>query len=128
MARLADLVFDSPRPAVAARFWAAALDGYRVAPYDQAELDRLRQQGITDVEDDPSVLVEPLGGGPRVWFQLVPEAKTAKNRMHPDLFAADLETEVSRLIGIGASVTSRYPDHVVLADPDGNEFCLFPAG
>jgi hypothetical protein len=128
MARLGDLVFDSARPAVAARFWAAALDDYQVAPYDQAELDRLRQLGITDVEDDPTVLVQPLGAGPRLWFQLVPEAKTAKNRMHPDLFAADLEAEVSRLIGIGASVASRYQDHVVLADPDGNEFCLFPAG
>ena len=74
MIRIRDVVFDCRHPASLARFWAAALDGYRVAPYDQAELDRLRAAGIDDPEDDPTVLVEPsLAGAPRLWFQLVPD-------------------------------------------------------
>ncbi|WP_437051325.1 VOC family protein [Streptomyces sp. enrichment culture] len=124
MARLGDIVFDCARPAATARFWAAALDGYAVAPYDEAELARLRSLGITSTEDDPTVLVEPAGAGPRLWFQLVPEAKTGKNRVHPDLFTADLHAEVRRLTALGAAVRSSHPDHVVLADPEGNEFCV----
>ena len=72
---------DCARPASLARFWAAALDTYRVALYDDEELDRLRSIGVTDVEDDPTVLVEPSDGrGPRLWFQRVPESKHGKNR------------------------------------------------
>ncbi|MQY32705.1 hypothetical protein SRB17_06590 [Streptomyces sp. RB17] len=52
MARLRDIVFDCAHPAATARFWAAALDGYAVAPYDDAELARLRSLGITSTEDD----------------------------------------------------------------------------
>jgi glyoxalase superfamily protein len=124
MARLRDIVFDCAHPAATARFWAAALDGHAVAPYDDAELERLRGLGITSVEDDPTVLVEPVDGGPRLWFQLVPEAKIVKNRVHLDLCAADPEAEIRRLTALGASVRARYPDHVLLADPEGNEFCL----
>ncbi len=58
VAVLADIVFDCARPAMLARFWAAALDDYQVAPYDEEELARLRSIGITDVEDDPTVLVD----------------------------------------------------------------------
>ncbi|MGW4827069.1 VOC family protein [Amycolatopsis japonica] len=88
MARLRDVVFDCRHPASLARFWAAALDGYEVAPYDEEELDRLRSLGFSGPEEDPSVLVE-AASGPRLFFNLVPEAKL-----------------------------------VVLADPEGNEFCL----
>ena len=77
MARLRDVVFDSRHPASIARFWAAALDGYQVAPYDEAELARLRRNGILDPEDDPTVLVEGPDGRPRIFFQLVPEQSTA---------------------------------------------------
>ncbi|MFI0412252.1 VOC family protein [Actinomadura sp. 3N508] len=128
MALLRDIVFDCARPAATARFWAAALDGYAVAPYDDAELARLRSMGITSVEDDPTVLVEAVGGGPRLFFQLVPEGKRVKNRVHLDLVAAepdaDTEAEIRRLTALGATVQARYPDNVVLADPEGNEFCL----
>ncbi|MCT9083286.1 VOC family protein [Streptomyces fulvoviolaceus] len=126
MARLHDIVFDCARPAATARFWAAALEGYAVAPYDDAELARLRALGITRIEDDPTVLVEPADGGPRLWFQLVPEAKSVKNRVHPDLRAADVAAETQRLTGLGATVRARYTDHLLLADPEGNEFCLVP--
>ncbi|TDB80857.1 VOC family protein [Actinomadura sp. KC216] len=124
MALLRDIVFDCARPAATARFWAAALDGYAVAPYDDAELARLRSMGITSVEDDPTVLVEAAGGGPRLFFQLVPEGKSVKNRVHLDLVAVDAEAEIRRLTALGATVLARYPGNVVLADPEGNEFCL----
>ena len=125
MARLRDIVFDCAHPAATARFWAAALDGYAVAPYDDEELARLRALGITDIEDDPTVLVESSLGGPRLFFQRVPEGKSGKNRVHPDLRAADPEAETERLTRLGATVVARYADHVLLADPEGNEFCLF---
>lgn len=66
MASLADVVFDCTRLALHARFWAEALDGYRLAPYDDDELARLPSLGIDDLDDDPTVLLESAdGGGPR---------------------------------------------------------------
>jgi hypothetical protein len=123
-----EVVFDCTHPASLARFWAAALDGYQVAPYDDTELARLRAMGVDDPEDDPSVLVEPTSGsGPRLWFTRVPEPKTVKNRVHLDLRAADVEAEAERLIGLGARVLGRVEDWLVLADPEGDEFCVQPA-
>jgi hypothetical protein len=124
MARLHDVVFDSHHPASIARFWAAALDGYQVAPYDEAELARLRGKGIFDPEDDPNVLVEAPGGRPRIFFQLVPEPKVVKNRVHLDLRCDCVEDELERLSELGARVVSEFDDHLVLCDPEGNEFCL----
>ena len=49
MARIHDVVFDCHRPAPLARFWAAVLDGYDIAPYDDAEIERLRSIGIDDI-------------------------------------------------------------------------------
>jgi len=128
MARLHDVVFDCRHPASIARFWAAALDGYEVAPYDEAELARLRANGIFDPEDDPTVLVEAPGTSPRIFFQLVPERKTVKNRIHLDLKSVSVPDEVARLRGLGASLVAEHDDHVVLRDPEGNEFCLSPEG
>jgi hypothetical protein len=127
MARLHDITFDCHRPSALARFWAGALDGYSVAPYDDAEIERLRSMGIDDIEDDPSVLVETPGGDPRLCFQLIPESKTVKNRVHLDLRCDDLEAETARLVALGARVlsTTGPSEHwTVLADPEGNEFCL----
>lgn len=134
MASIRDIVFDSPRPSVIARFWASVLDGYQVAPYDDAELDRLRAKGINDIEDDPSVLVEPVTGpagpaaghatSPRLFFQLVPESRVVKNRVHLDLAAADHAAEIDRLTGLGARVLAVLEHWTTMADPDGNEFCL----
>jgi hypothetical protein len=123
MAHLRDIVIDCGHPPSLARFWAAALDGYEVAPYDEDELGRLRAQGVSDPEDDPTVLVEGPNGSPSLWFQRVPEPKHVKNRVHLDLTAA--EGELERLLSLGASVVQRQPDWLVLADPEGNEFCLF---
>ena len=124
MASIKDVVVDCAHPAALARFWAQVLDGYQVAPYDQAELDRLRAAGIDDPEDDPTVLVEAGPGRPRFFFVLVPEPKTVKNRVHFDLRADDSAAEVIRLVGLGARVTSEQDRLTVLEDPEGNEFCL----
>ena len=125
MARLLDVVFDARHPASIARFWAAVLDDYEVAPYDEAELARLREQGITDPEDDPNVLVEAPGRHPRIFFQLVPEARVVKNRVHLDVSCVSVRSEVDRLTALGARLVARYDDHALLHDPEGNEFCLF---
>src|SRR3954453_15143226 len=118
VARLADIVFDCERPASLARWWASTLDGYRVAPYDSAELERLRDMGVFDLEDDPSVVVEPApGAGPRYLFMRVPEPKRHKNRLHLDLRSDDLEAEVRRLVDRGAVELSRIDTNVTMADP-----------
>jgi hypothetical protein len=141
VARLHDIVFDCAHPAATARFWAAALDDYAVAPDDDAELARLRSLGITSTEDDPTVVVEPAGGGPRLLFQLVPENKTSKNRVHLDVRAAPglqgdarmeaLEAEAVRLVALGATCQTRYEPappldlgRILMTDPEGNEFCV----
>jgi hypothetical protein len=126
VARIREVTFDSPHPASIARFWAAALDAYDVAPYDDAELERLRSLGIDDVNDDPTVVVESADGRSpqQLTFQLVPESKVVKNRVHLDLAADDRVAEVARLTSLGARVLAEYDRWTTLADPDGNEFCV----
>jgi hypothetical protein len=82
------LVFDTEDPDREARFWAEAL-GYRMQP-PPGGFDGwpsfLREQGIPeDRWNDASAIVDPDGKGPRIYFQRVPEDKSAKNRMHMDL-------------------------------------------
>lgn len=75
------------------------------------------------------VLRDPQGRGPNVSLDRVPERRTGKRgRLHLDLYTNNSEAEVERLLTIGAT---RYPwryrpgqDFVVLADPDGNLFCV----
>ncbi|PWV55005.1 VOC family protein [Nocardiopsis sp. L17-MgMaSL7] len=122
MTLMRDILLDCRHPASLARFWAAAMDGYAVAPYDEGELARLRSEGVLDPEDDPLVLVEGPSGSPSFFFQRVPEPRVAKNRMHVDLVGDGVELE--RLLSLGASVLARLPGLVVLADPEENEFCL----
>ena len=91
--------------------------------------------------NDASLVTDPAGRVPRLYFQRVPEAKRAKNRLHLDLRAAPgleaqermsaLEAEAVRLVSIGATRLQRHEPapaldggHVVMADPEGNEFCL----
>jgi Glyoxalase-like domain len=125
MLSLRDVVFDCRHPASLARFWAAALEQYEVAPYDAAELERLRATGIDDPEDDPTVIVwAGTDALPRLFFQRVTEERTVKNRLHLDLLAADAELETRRVVGLGATVLARHPTWTTLADPEGNEFCI----
>lgn len=79
--------------------------------------------GITDPEDDPTVVVQ-APGAPRLFFQLVPEPKAVKNRVHLDLRCDSFDAEVARLTALGASVLERHDSHFVLLDPEANEFCL----
>jgi hypothetical protein len=124
MGRLKDIVVDCRHPASLARFWAAALDGHSVAPYDEEELERLRGLGVYDTEDDPMVVVEGPSTSPRLLFQQVPEPKQVKNRVHLDMTTDDVEAESVRLVALGAEVVTTFRGHVVLTDPEGNEFCL----
>jgi predicted enzyme related to lactoylglutathione lyase len=66
--------------------------------------------------------------GPRLSFHRVPEAKTVKNRFHPDLLSNDHEADLARLRGLGATVvnevTAGTARWTTLADPEGNEFDL----
>ena len=123
MGSLADIVIDCHHPAALARFWSQVLDGYEIAPYDDAELARLTAIGVHDPEDDPTVLVH-APTGPRLWFQRVPEPKVAKNRLHLDVRARDRRSEVSRVVALGARVIDERADLTVLQDPEGNEFCI----
>jgi Glyoxalase-like domain len=121
MSRLKDICIDCSDPAPLARWWAAVL-GYRVRPYTDEDLAALRAEGIDDPEDDPAVAVDPVGEpGPTVWFNRVPEPKRVKNRVHLDVYgdAEELRTR-------GASLVERQSRWTVMADPEGNEFCVFP--
>ena len=87
-------------------------------------------------DDDPEVLVAPAfppspGQRPTMLFIPVPEGKTAKNRLHPDLEPIDRtrDEEVERVRALGARIVDdrRKADGtgwVVMADPEGNEFCI----
>src|SRR5262249_33382039 len=95
-----------------AAFWAQAL-GREVSAGASADLAVIE---ATDL----------AASGPRLAFHRVPEPKSVKNRMHLDLGTADLEAEVDRLIGLGAT-RLHDPDKgelrwTTMADPEGNEF------
>jgi catechol 2,3-dioxygenase-like lactoylglutathione lyase family enzyme len=142
--RAVQFSFDCADPARLATFWAEAL-GYQLqdppagfASWEQA-LDAL---GVpAERRNDVSAIVDPGGTGPRLFFQRVPEAKQVKNRVHLDVRAAPgldgdarmaaLEDEAARLVGHGATRLERFEPapplgagHIVMADPEGNEFCL----
>lgn len=121
MARLKDIVIDADHPAALARFWAAVLDGYEIAPYDDQEIARLALLGLTP-ETDTSVMVE--GPGPRLCFHLMPGPRGERNRVHLDIAADDADAEIARLIALGASLSRHGDGYTVLRDPEGNPFCV----
>jgi len=111
--RLAVLCVDARDPRPLAEFWCAVLD-WRV-------LD----------EEDGGIGIGPAGGAwPTIDFLPGPDPKTIKNRLHLDLRADGVSTaaELDRLLALGARRVDvgQGPDvtWVVLADPEGNEFCL----
>jgi len=84
-------------------------------------------------EDAHEIAIEPPEGSPEdgvspdLLFVKVPDAKDSKNRLHLDLRPTDQAAEVSRLEGLGArqvDIGQGEPSWVVLADPEGNEFCV----
>jgi catechol 2,3-dioxygenase-like lactoylglutathione lyase family enzyme len=144
MARDIQITLDCADPARLASFWAEAL-GYRLqdppagfASWD----DAMEALGVPpERRNDASAVVHPDGSGPRLFFQRVPEPKQVKNRVHLDVRAAPgeagdtrmvaLEAEAERLVSHGATRIGRHEPapplgagHIVMADPEGNEFCL----
>jgi hypothetical protein len=152
MSRTIQVTFDAHDPEALSRFWAAAM-GYVNPPPPGRELEPgqdpfdawhgfLAEVGVPESEwNSASAAQDPDGDGPRLFFQRVPEGKTAKNRVHLDLRAAPglegeermaaLEAECERLVALGATRVERHEPsppmtagHLVMTDPEGNEFCL----
>ena len=114
------LTFDAADPLHLAGFWGAAL-GF--------ELDE-------DSDGEGAYLADPSGRTRGIFFQRVPEAKTAKNRLHIDLRpSGSMREEVERVRELGATgdevveipssaVDGQATFWTVMADPEGNEFCV----
>jgi glyoxalase superfamily protein len=115
------LAIDCADPTKLARFWALALN---------------YEEGIESAH-----LVDPDGVGPSLYFHQVPESKIVKNRLHVDIKVGGgrdkpheerwprVLAAKERLTAAGATVVREdwwqdKPDHLVMADPEGNEFCL----
>ena len=119
MGNLKDIVFDCQDPWTLGHWWAHLL-GYRVRPHSDEDLAQLRAEGFDRPEDDPNIAVDPIDEkGPTFWFCKVPEPKVVKNRVHVDVYGS-----VDDLIA-GAVLVAELPRWTVLADPEGNEFCVF---
>jgi hypothetical protein len=113
------LCIDTSDPRKLAAFWEAAVGWRRT------------------LEKDDEVVLEPPVGSPEdgiapdLLFLRVPEHKTGKNRLHIDLRPDDQSVEVARLEALGARRADvgqgRDASWVVMADPDGNEFCVLRA-
>ncbi|MFI7027683.1 VOC family protein [Microbispora rosea] len=144
MATRWSLTIDCAQPAKLARFWALAL-GYAEKPapagFETWE-DWFAHHDIPEEEwGEGAYLSDPDGVGPDVSFLRVPESKVVKNRLHLDIQVGGgrstrwevrwprVAEAVERLTAAGATVIRQdelqgRPDHVVMADPEGNEFCL----
>ena len=105
------VTFDAADPPTLAAFW-AAVTGYELGQASPF---------LAELTGDGSV-------GPRFMFIKVPETKTAKNRVHLDLGTADLDEEVARVVGLGATLVARREEWgatwATLTDPEGNELCI----
>ncbi|MER7165808.1 VOC family protein [Micromonospora sp. NPDC000207] len=114
---IAAVVVDCVDPRAMARFWGAATDWT-----------------VHEVTDHDAVLRSAKGVGPYLRFVRSPEAKTGWNRVHLDVRpypGDDPETETARLVTLGATVVdlgAAVVPWTVLADPEGNEFCLLTPG
>jgi Glyoxalase-like domain len=111
--RFTELCVDAANPERLAEFWMAVLGWQTTGRYE----------GAVEIRD-------PASGGPSLTFAPVPESKTIKNRLHIDVnpIGCSQDEEVERLIALGArrADVGQGPDKtwVVLADPEGNEFCV----
>ena len=142
------LTIDSNDPSRLVAFWAPLLD-YQVQPAPEGFEtwnDYYRSVGVPDDELDPDGdgadrIFDPTGNGPKIWFQIVPETKATKNRLHLDVYVAPrttpyderkplVEAKVADLLELGATVRNTYDDaahghfFTVMLDPEGNEFCV----
>jgi hypothetical protein len=144
MAGRFQLVIDCADPEPLARFWIAAL-GYEPEPPPAGFGDwdaYWRDVGVPEDELGLGLdcIVDPAGHGPRIWFQVVPDRKVVKNRLHLDIHAGGgravpietrrqrVDAEAARLAGLGATLVAVLDtdglDHyaVAMTDPEGNEF------
>lgn len=137
------ITFDCADPGALAVFWADLL-GYELQKpppgFDSWEEALVAMNIPPERRNDYAAALDPAGVRPRLFFQKVPEGKSAKNRVHVDVRAAPgrtgdermtaLEAEAERLVKIGASRVDRHEPsalgagHLVMTDPEGNEFCL----
>jgi predicted enzyme related to lactoylglutathione lyase len=110
---LACITFDCDDVPAVAGFWSQVLD---------------RPLADEPPPGDYFAALVPSAGSPGWLFLKVPEPKTAKNRCHVDLVAGDLDAEVARLVGLGATHVADKSEWghtwAVLQDPEGNEFCV----
>lgn len=116
------ITFDASHAAPLARFWCEVLPDYEIAPYGEEDIAALNAKGIEDVEDDPNVMCTSKSGGPRLFFQTVPEGRTAKSRTHLDVSLRD-RAHFERLLELGATVVSEWDGGYWMNDPQGNDFC-----
>ncbi len=140
MAHYFPVTIDSAAPHPLADWWAEAL-GWEREPSDAAFIRRMVAEGHAAESETMqhggelvwvtgAAIRHPDGGAPRVLFQLVPEPKTVKNRVHLDVRVGPekVETEVARLTAHGATVLHHGQQGpyrwVTMADPEGNELCL----
>ena len=140
MAYTVQVTIDSADPHALADWWAETL-GWRVEASDETFIRKMISEGHANESDtvmhrgtlvwrDAAAIQPPDEQLPRIYFQMVPEAKTVKNRVHLDVRTGDddVETVRTRLIERGATVlySGRQGPHtwVTLADPEGNEFCV----
>jgi len=119
--RIQCLTIDAHDPLRVAQFWAAVLD-WEITYHDENE-------ACLELRDGSAI----VGKIPDLLFIKVPESKEIKNRLHLDLRPQDQAAEVARLESLGAKRIeigqSSDPDTtwVVMADPEGNEFCVLRA-
>jgi hypothetical protein len=119
--KFTELAIDCADPQSLARFWCAVLD------YEVQDQDDETVSIATPLEPEGKDRPGPVP--PILTFARVPEGKTVKNRLHLDLNPTDRDQdeEVRRLLELGArpaDVGQGDTDWVVLADPEGNEFCV----
>ncbi|RMI33526.1 VOC family protein [Nocardia stercoris] len=107
---IGNICIDTNDLAGSTAFW-QAVTGYRVASSDE---------GAIYLED-----ANKAGAG--LSLQAVPERPEGKNRLHLDLFADDLAGEAERIQALGAIEVRRFDSWIVLADPEGNQFCVVAA-
>jgi hypothetical protein len=119
--KLAAVTVDCQDALTVGRFWSAAL-GRPLDPNPSSDFAAIGMNEHRDVRG------WRLGGDPTWLFARVPEGKSAKNRLHLDLAAADPEAEVARLVELGAKRVTDMDEWgyrwTVMQDPEGNEFCL----
>jgi catechol 2,3-dioxygenase-like lactoylglutathione lyase family enzyme len=132
MGRIANVTFACRDPGRLAEFWAAVLD-YEVQLLPDEVLQQLRDAGV-DLTSR-AACVDPKGAGPRLFFIRKEKTETTSIPIHLDVAVEDVEAAVARLEELGATVKERKTETlgpfgsswVVMADPEGNGFCVQPA-